>query len=111
MGTTMIQLFDYADYREYLADYYEERKRNNPLFSYQLLADKARIKSKGFIYNIIKGKKILSKSNIFKLSKALDHNQHEAEYFEYCVAFNQTSDLMERKTLLEKMNKMKNLKN
>lgn len=106
----MVQIFDYADYREYLSDYYQERKRNNPQFSYQIIADKAGIKSKGFIYNIINGKKILSKSNIFKLSQALDHNQYEAEYFEHCVAFNQTSDLLERKALLEKMNNMKNFR-
>jgi uncharacterized protein (TIGR02147 family) len=106
----MVNVFDYTDFRKYLAEYYEERKQNNPRFSYQIIADNAGIKSKGFIYNIINGKKILSKSNIFKLSKALDHNQYEADYFENCVAFSQSEDLLERKTLLEKLNKAKNIR-
>jgi|WetSurMetagenome_2_1015567.scaffolds.fasta_scaffold148597_2 uncharacterized protein (TIGR02147 family) len=106
----MVNVFDYTDFRKYLAEYYEEKKRNNPRFSYQIIADKAGIKSKGFIYNIINGEKVLSKSNIFKLSKALDHNQYEADYFENCVAFSQSDDLLERKTLLEKLNKAKNIR-
>ena len=106
----MINVFDYTDFRKYLTNYYAERKRNNPRFSYQIIADKAGIKSKGFIYNIINGKKILSKSNIFKLSKALEHNQYEADYFENCIAFSQSDDTIERKTLLEKLNKAKNIR-
>jgi uncharacterized protein (TIGR02147 family) len=106
----MIHVFDYTDFRKYLADYYHDKKRSNPRFSYQIIADKAGIKSKGFIYNIINGKKILSKSNIFKLSQALEHNRHEAEYFENCVAFSQTANLLERKILLEKLNSAKNIR-
>jgi uncharacterized protein (TIGR02147 family) len=106
----MVNVFDYTDFRKFLTDYYDERKRSNPRFSYQVIANKAGIKSKGFVYNIINGKKVLSKSNIFKLSKALNLNQYEADYFEICVAFNQADDILERKTLLEKLNKSKNIK-
>jgi uncharacterized protein (TIGR02147 family) len=106
----MVHIFDYTDFRKYLADYYEDRKLGNPRFSYQVIANRAGIKSKGFIYNIINGKKILSKSNTFKLSQALDHNQNETEYFENCVAFSQSDNLLERKTLLEKMNTVKNIR-
>jgi len=105
----MINLFDYTDFRKYLADYYNDRKKDNPWFSYQIIANKAGIKNKGFIYNIINGKKILSKSNIFKLSKALGHNRYEAEYFEQCVTFNQTDDILERKNLFERMCAIKNI--
>ncbi len=106
----MINIFDYTDFRKYLADYYEDKKRDCPWFSYQIIANKAGIKNKGFIYNIMNGKKILSKSNIFKISQALGHNRHEAEYFENCVAFNQADNVLERKNLIEKMNKVKNLR-
>jgi len=106
----MVNVFDYTDFRTYLADFYSERKRSNPRFSYQMIADKAGIKSKGFVYNIINGKKVLSKSNSFKLSKALGHSQYEADYFDNCVAFSQADDILERKTLLEKLNKTKNIR-
>jgi uncharacterized protein (TIGR02147 family) len=105
----MVNVFEYTDFRKYLSDYYENRKKGNPRFSYQVIANKAGIKNKGFIYNIINGKKILSKSNIFKLSRALGHNRHEADYFEHCVAFNQTNDTIERKNIFEKMTAVKDV--
>jgi uncharacterized protein (TIGR02147 family) len=105
----MVNVFDYSDFRQYLSDYYEEKKMDNPGFSYQTIANKAGLKSKGFIYNIINGRKILSKSNCFKLSQALGLNQYEAEYFENCVAFSQTDNHLERKNILEKMNNIKNI--
>jgi uncharacterized protein (TIGR02147 family) len=104
----MVNVFDYTDFRKYLSDYYDDKKKVNPWFSYQIIANKAGIKNKGFIYNIINGKKLLSKSNIFKLSQALGHSRYEAEYFENCVAFSQAEGVLERKNLLEKMNKAKN---
>jgi uncharacterized protein (TIGR02147 family) len=104
----MVNIFDYSDHRRYLADYYEERKKKHPNFSYQAIADKAGIKNKGFIYNIVNGKKSLSKSNIFRISRALSHTRAEAEYFENLVAFNQAEDLTERTYFFEKMNTTKN---
>lgn len=104
----MVNVFDYIDFRVYLANWYEAKKQLNPVFSYQHIADKAGIKNKGFIYNIIQGSKLLSKSNTYKFSKALGHNRSEAAYFETLVAFNQTSDSGERKHLFEKLNEITN---
>lgn len=104
----MINVFDYSDFRKYLTDYYEDKKKANPNFSYQIIANKAGVKNRGFIYNIINGDKVLSKSNIFKVSKALGHNRYEAEFFECLVAFNQAEDMAERKYLFEKMSQVKN---
>ena len=103
----MVNVFEYTDFRKYLLDYYSDKKKGNPRFSYQIIANRAGIKNKGFIYNIINGQKILSKSNIFKISQALGHNRHEAEYFEHCVALNQTTDIFERKNIFEKMTGIK----
>ena len=105
----MINVFDYSNFRTYLDDWYEAKKETNPNFSFQLIADKAGIRNKGFIYNIIKGKKLLSKSNIFKISNALGHNRYEAEYFEYLVAFNQAEDLTEKKFFFEKLHQITNM--
>jgi uncharacterized protein (TIGR02147 family) len=104
----MVNVFDYSDFRKYLSDYYEEKKKSNPLYSYQIIANKAGIKNKGFIYNIIKGKKALLKSNILKISQALGHSRSESEYFETLIAFNQATDNTSRKVFFEKMNTMKN---
>jgi uncharacterized protein (TIGR02147 family) len=105
----MINVFDYSNFRTYLDDWYEMKKRSNPNFSFQHIADKAGIRNKGYIYNIIKGQKPISKSNIFKISKALEHNRYEADYFENLVAFNQAEDLSEKKYLFEKLHKITNM--
>jgi uncharacterized protein (TIGR02147 family) len=104
----MINVFDYSDFRKYLADYYADKKKGNPRFSYQVIANKAGIKNKGFIYNIIKGKKALLNSNIHKISQALGHTRYEAEYFETLIAFSQSKDIAGRSYIFEKMSTMKN---
>jgi uncharacterized protein (TIGR02147 family) len=43
----MNNIFDYTDYRKLLVDYYEEHKKNNPAFSYQVFASKAGIPQPG----------------------------------------------------------------
>jgi len=103
----MINIFTYTDYRQYLADYYQEKKKENSAFSYKSLAIRAGFNNKGFVYNIVKGTKSLSIANIFKLSKALNHNRYEAEYFESLVAFNQVKDLTERNFYFEKLSKIR----
>jgi uncharacterized protein (TIGR02147 family) len=104
----MINVFDYTDYRKFLKDYYEERKTAHPYFSYQYLAKKAGFTNKGFVYNLVKGKRSLSKSNLFKMLDALSLNNYEAEYFENLVSFNQAKGLKEENHYFEKLNNLKN---
>ncbi|MGL1904103.1 MAG: TIGR02147 family protein [Fibrobacterales bacterium] len=100
----MINIFEYTDYKSFLSDFYEFKKGENSNFSYQTLATKAGFKNKGFVYNIFKGNKGLSKSNIFKLTQALSLNKIETEYFETLVTFQNAESLEERNFHFEKMN-------
>jgi uncharacterized protein (TIGR02147 family) len=97
----MISVFNFTDFREYLQYYYNEKKSGNPNFSYQLLAQKAGFSNRGFLYNIIKGKKPLSKSGCYKLSQALGHAKNEAYYFENIVAYAQAKNVEEQAHYLE----------
>jgi uncharacterized protein (TIGR02147 family) len=103
----MTNVFEYTDYRAYLADYYKEKKAANPLFSYNSFSLKAGFKNKGFLYGVIHGSKNLSKSSIIKISGALALKRNEAEYFENLVFFNQAIDLIERTYFCEKLNSAK----
>lgn len=85
----MVKLFDYTDFREYLKEYYNEKKSLNYRYSYQMFAEKADIKNRGFVYNVIHGGKKLSDENRVKLSVALKHTPKEAEYFAKIVAYAQ----------------------
>ncbi len=107
----MISIFDFTDFLAYLRHYFEEQKSIDPHFSYQLLAEKAGFSNRGFIFNIIKGSKRLSKSHCYKLSQALDHNKSEAEYFENIVAYAQAKSDDERSFFLERALRIKSGKN
>jgi uncharacterized protein (TIGR02147 family) len=103
----MPNICDYTDYREFLKDHYREVKARNPNYSYQVLSMKAGFKSKGFLHNVIQGKRPISKKNIFGLSQALKLNKWETDYFENLVAFNRATRLQERNFYFERLSSIK----
>ena len=103
----MISVYDYTDYRKYLKDYYEEKKSENPLFSYQAMAIKAGFNNRGFVYNIVKGNKSLSNSNCFRMSQALGHDTYETEYFENLVLFNKAENQKEQSWFYDKLSQIR----
>lgn len=100
----MPNIFSYQDYRQFLGDYYEEKKATHPTFSYQSFSQKAGFASKSFVFNVIKGKKSLSRNSVVKLSIAMNLSKTEAAYFENLVYFNQSTDFTERNFYFEKLN-------
>ena len=103
----MVSVFDFTDFRAYLKMYYEHKKKLNPHFSYQLFAQRAGLKNRGFLFGIINSSKKLSKLHCFRLSKALGHSKKEAEYFENIVFFNQAKNDEQRHYFLEQALKCK----
>jgi uncharacterized protein (TIGR02147 family) len=84
----MVSVFDYLDYRRYLADYYQFKKSVNKHFSYRLIADKAGIPSTGFFSEILSGRRNLTRSKIPKMAKALSLSEKEQAYLSILVDFN-----------------------
>lgn len=103
----MVDIFNFTDYRKFLECYYQERKASCPAFSYQFLAIKAGFTNKGYVYNLLKGKRSLSKSSLFKMCEALELNKQQAEYFENLVSFNQALEIKEKKHYFERLNQLR----
>jgi uncharacterized protein (TIGR02147 family) len=99
----MPTIFNYQDYREFLADYYKEKKKSSPCFSYQNFSRKAGFSSKSFIFNVIKGTKTLSRASVVKMCGAMGLSKTEAAYFENLVYFNQATNFTERNFYFEKL--------
>jgi uncharacterized protein (TIGR02147 family) len=97
----------YTEYKKFLQDYYEEARSKNPGFSYRVFSQKAGIKSRGFLYNVLHGRRGLSKSNIFGLAQAMRLNKYESDYFENLVAFNDAATLKERNHFYERLSAIK----
>jgi uncharacterized protein (TIGR02147 family) len=98
-----INVFDYTDYRKYLADYYQLQKKRSSAFSYRFFARRAGISSSGFYKELVDGKRSLSRTLILKFSGAMHHNKKEADYFENMVYFNEAKTVEERVLYFKKM--------
>jgi uncharacterized protein (TIGR02147 family) len=99
----MKHLFEYLNYREYLRDYYEEKKQEHSFYSYRLFSQKAGLKSPNFLKLVVDGERNLSKESVFRFSKALGLNKKEGDYFENLVFFNQSHTLEEKNAYLTKL--------
>lgn len=103
----MPTVFEYTDYRKYLADWFEKKQKEQPAFSYGVFARKAGFTDKGFFHNVIHGKRDLTKESLVKVSLAIGHSKAEAEYFENLVFFNKATELKDRNYFYEKLNGVK----
>jgi len=103
----MPTIFEYTDYRKYLADWFERKQKEQPAFSYGVFARKAGFTDKGFFHNVIHGKRDLTKESLVKVSLAIGHSKAEAEYFENLVFFNKADELKDRNYYYDKLNGVK----
>ncbi len=87
----MKTIYQYLDYRQYLRDYYEEKKRTTKSFSYRSFARSAGLVSATFLNLVIKGKRNLTPDSIRKFCKGLKLKRDEAAFFENLVLMNQAT--------------------
>jgi uncharacterized protein (TIGR02147 family) len=104
----MVQIFDYMDYRQYLHDFFDEKKRELRFYSYRLFSQKAGLKSPNFLKLVINGERNLSKHSVYKFAKALSLAKKETDYFENLIFFNQSESLEEKNLFLVRIMKYRN---
>jgi len=85
----MKPIFEYLDYRKYLHDFYEEKKRKNPHFSYQVWAHAAGFRSKSLFPELISGKKNIGDDAVDTIGRSMGLEGKAFACFESLVAFNQ----------------------
>lgn len=90
---TQANIFEYTDYRKYLADFYTAKKSVNSGYSHRVFANQAGLSSPSHLLMIIKGERNLSIKTIEKFSEGMRLTLKEKKYFELMVLFNQTDDL------------------
>ena len=79
----------YTNYRVYLRDYYEFKKKTVPAFSLRFFAEKAGLSSHAHLKLTIDGKRNITKNTVVKLIHGLGLENQRAAYFESLVFFNQ----------------------
>ncbi|MDG5813875.1 TIGR02147 family protein [Chitinispirillales bacterium ANBcel5] len=103
----MADIFKYQNFRDYLKAYYEEQKAAKKAFSYRSFSQQADFSSPSFIYNVIEGRRNLTKTSIVKLSRAIGLTREEADYFENLVFFNQAKTVIDKTTFYSRIAEMR----
>jgi uncharacterized protein (TIGR02147 family) len=92
----MPDVFEYVGYREFLRDYYREKKAASKGFSFQNFARKAKIGSSGFLLHVMKGERNLSGPVLLNVAQAMGLDKAQTECFGNLVAFDQARTQAER---------------
>lgn len=99
------QVYEYMDYREYLLDFYETRKKQNANYSYRVLSDKMGFKTRDFIHRVMKGERNLSSQSIPKVCQGLGLDPTEKQYFTALINFCQSDQEAQRDKFYQQMQK------
>ncbi|MBD3317389.1 MAG: TIGR02147 family protein [Chitinivibrionales bacterium] len=80
-------IYNYNNYRQYLKDYYEQKKKVASFFSYRYISNKVGL-DPGYIARVFGEKVHLAEKSIPRFASLLGLSSGEAEYFETLVHFN-----------------------
>ncbi len=92
----MKAVFTYDSYRDFFNDYYQDKKRTNPSYSFRFFAKKAGLQSGNYLKLVMDGERNLSHKTVLKFIKGLNLNEWEALYFENLVFYNQATEASEK---------------
>ncbi len=100
----MQDIITYSDFRVLLKDLFVQRKKENPRYSYRVLARKAGFKSAGYFGNLLSGKCNPSLTMAYRLAEAFDLKRYEEDFFVTLVQFNLAATASEKVKYYEKLN-------
>lgn len=92
----MLSIFEYIDYRKFLSEYYQSKKKNSRYFSYRYFAQKIGLNSPSFLKHVIDGNRNLTSQMAERFANALDLSPKEKKYFYNLIQFNQASSSIEK---------------
>ena len=96
-------VLQYTNFRVYLRDYYEFKKKTLPAFSLRFFAEKAGLSSHAHLKLTIDGKRNITKGTVTKLIHGIGLEKQRAAYFENLVFFNQASTDEEKHAYYEQL--------
>ena len=98
----MRPIVEYSDFRQYMLDYYEERKRRS-VFSWREFSKIAGFTSSSYMKVVCDGKSKLSRIGVERTGAAMGLVGFEMEYFRAMVEFGQASTEEKKKAAYENM--------
>ena len=101
----MKPITEYKDYRKYMQDFYDERKRTGA-FSWREFSKLAGFTSPTYLKLVCEGKSGLSKVKMQQVSKAMGLTGYEEEYFSLLVLLAKATKDADKKAALLKMERI-----
>lgn len=96
-------VFEYTDYRKYLADFYVAEKARRPSFSYRSFARRAGFSSPNFLKLVIDGRRNLGTQSVPAFAKALGLAPEESAFFSDLVEFAQAKTVEDKNRCFERI--------
>lgn len=98
-----INVFNYFNYHDYLADYYEFKKKTSAGFSHRQFMLRAGLTSPNYLLRVIQKQRKLSGKYTDNFLRAISLTGKEAEYFRLLVSFCNEKDVQTKESCLKKM--------
>lgn len=98
----MKEIYQFLDYREYLASVYEDRKESSPWFSCKVMGDAVGL-DQSQVFRILKGQLHVSKAATPRFVQYLKLDEKAAEYFQTMVNFAKARKAGEARILFAKL--------
>src|SRR3954469_5823001 len=105
-GTGMPDVLGYLDYRVYLKDWYDERKRRERGFSYRILAREVGYRSHAFFSLVLQRRSNISMEVAMGFADCIGLKDREREYFLLLVSCNQEPVPSQRQILFQRLQKL-----
>ncbi|MBX2797991.1 MAG: TIGR02147 family protein [Myxococcales bacterium] len=87
---------EYVDFRAFLRDWFDFKKRRNPRFSHRSFARLAGQRSPSVLLHVMRGERNLSPANVTAFVQAMKLTEEEAEFFGLLVSLAQADSPKER---------------
>ena len=100
--TIMRPITEYQDYREYMRDFYAERKKNS-YFTWRKFASLAGFASPAYLKLVSDGKTSLSKPGVAKAARAMGLEGFDYTYFTLLVKFGNAKNDTEKELALQEL--------
>jgi len=78
-------IFQYLDYRKFLADWFTAKKKANPRFSHRAFARRAGQRSPSLLHHVIEGKRNLTTTTTGSFCRAMGLTREECAFFGWMV--------------------------
>ena len=103
----MKRIEHYDNYREFLYDWFEDRKKRFRFFSNRYFCQKAGIKSPSLFKEVVNGNRNLTEQTIPKFIQGMGLTDSDAAFFRILVHLNQARDPGEREIYTEELKKFR----